>query len=269
MAKPNYNFSNTSSGSVNSMSFYRISDAPPNWAQTDPHQPDYIANKDLAERPILVDGEEFAQSGIDIVEPIEFRSGRNVELVPSVELYEGENGSKVKNVITINAVSTGESEKNTILVNGQIINNNVNFEGDNEDIKLSTIPGKDFVTIKVTSTEKDTVRPIMVEGQVILDDNASSGGLNLKGGNNVNLTVENNSVIISASDTGPNPGDEGVYNYVEGDGIDIIEGSTQGSKIVSLEKNFITSEYVKSISTTKLIQEQGITLILNGGNAND
>lgn len=267
MAKPNYNFDSTSSGSVKSMSFYRMSDAPPNWAQNDPEQPDYIANKDFAELSVIVDGEEFIQAESGVVEPVEFRSGENVELVPSVELHEGRNGSKVKNVVTINAVVPEIPKQNTVAVNGQIIYNNINFEGD-DDIKLSTIPGKEAVTIKVTSTEKDTVRPIMVEGQVVLDDNVSSGGLNLKGGKNVNLTVENNSVIISASDTGSNPGDEGVYNYVEGDGIDIVEDSTQGSKIVSLEKDFITSEYVKSISTTKLIQEQGITLVLNGGNAN-
>lgn len=266
MAKPNYNFDSTSSGSVKSMSFYRMSDAPPNWAQKDPEQPDYIANKDLAELSVIVDGEEFAQAEGGVVEPVEFRSGENVELVPSVELHEGKNGSRVKNVVTINAVVPEIPKQNTVAVNGQIIYNNINFEGD-DDIKLSTIPGKEAVTIKVTSTEKDTVRPIMVEGQVILDDNAASGGLNLKGGDNVNLTVENNSVIISAVNTNPTPGGEDC-NFVEGEGIDIIEDPTYGSKVVSLEKDFITSEYVKSISTAKLIQEQGITLVLNGGNAN-
>jgi hypothetical protein len=48
MAKSYLNLSN-STNTVNSMSFYRMSDAPPNWAQNDPSQPDYIANKDLAE----------------------------------------------------------------------------------------------------------------------------------------------------------------------------------------------------------------------------
>lgn len=43
---------------VGMSSIYRMSDAPPNWSQNDPTQPDYIANKDLAEklRPIYVNG---------------------------------------------------------------------------------------------------------------------------------------------------------------------------------------------------------------------
>lgn len=44
---------------VGMSSIYRMSDAPPNWSQTDPTQPDYIANKELAEklRPIYVNGQ--------------------------------------------------------------------------------------------------------------------------------------------------------------------------------------------------------------------
>lgn len=42
-------------------SIYRVSDAQPNWAQTDPSQPDYIRNKDLAQevRPIYINGQPF------------------------------------------------------------------------------------------------------------------------------------------------------------------------------------------------------------------
>lgn len=40
---------------------YRMSDAPPDWDQDDPSQPDYIKNKDQAEkfRPIYINGEEI------------------------------------------------------------------------------------------------------------------------------------------------------------------------------------------------------------------
>ena len=43
---------------VGMSSIYRMSDAPPNWAQDDPTQPDYIKNKQEAEklRPIYVNG---------------------------------------------------------------------------------------------------------------------------------------------------------------------------------------------------------------------
>ena len=42
-------------------SIYRLSDAQPDWLETDPSQPDYIKNKEQAEkiRPIMVNGEEF------------------------------------------------------------------------------------------------------------------------------------------------------------------------------------------------------------------
>lgn len=35
-----------SMATVGMKSIYRMSDAPPNWAQDDPTQPDYIKNKD-------------------------------------------------------------------------------------------------------------------------------------------------------------------------------------------------------------------------------
>lgn len=58
-----------------------MSDAPPNWAQEDASQPDYIANKEMAEklRPIYVNGEQFLnethESGA-----VNFVSGKNVTL---------------------------------------------------------------------------------------------------------------------------------------------------------------------------------------------
>lgn len=66
---------------VGMISIYRMSDAPPNWSQEDPTQPDYIANKELAEklRPIYVNGEQMLddthESG-----PLNLVGGRNVDL---------------------------------------------------------------------------------------------------------------------------------------------------------------------------------------------
>lgn len=66
----------------NGLSFYRMSDAPPDWAQDDASQPDYIANKDLAEklRRVFVNGIEMLddthESG-----PINFVAGPNVGLI--------------------------------------------------------------------------------------------------------------------------------------------------------------------------------------------
>lgn len=67
---------------VGMSSIYRMSDAPPNWAQDDPTQPDYIKNKEEAEklRPIYVNGEQILddthESG-----PLNLVEGDNVELV--------------------------------------------------------------------------------------------------------------------------------------------------------------------------------------------
>ena len=73
---------NSSTSSSNRMrSIYRMSDAQPNWAQDDPSQPDYIKNKEQAERfrPISVNGNEvlddtYASGGVNLV------SGNNITL---------------------------------------------------------------------------------------------------------------------------------------------------------------------------------------------
>ena len=130
MARPNYNLSNTTN-SVNGMSFYRMSDAPPDWTQNDPSQPDYIAGREQAELPVLVDGEEFTQETEGYVEPLEFRSGDNVKLVPTTEV--DENGNK-KHVVTINAKTSegGVSEVRPIEVNDDRLDSNtVNFKAGN------------------------------------------------------------------------------------------------------------------------------------------
>jgi hypothetical protein len=205
---PNY------SGTVRMQSIYRMSDAPPNWAQDDPTQPDYIANKDEAEklRPISVDGEPMLddthESG-----GLNFVSGDNVTLTA-----EG-------NSIRISARGGGEST--------------------------------------------DTVRPIQVEGEEVLNDSSESGALNLVGGKNVTLFVSGNSVVISASGSGEGGGgDCDCPEIIEGEGIDVVE-NLKGQKVISLEKGAITDDYIDSISFEKIKMSEKTTLILNGGKAND
>lgn len=81
-----------------------MSDAPPNWAQDDPSQPDYIANRDKAELQILVNGEEFTQTNEGVVEPLQFRAGSNISLEKTVENFDGTD----INTITISAVDIEE-----------------------------------------------------------------------------------------------------------------------------------------------------------------
>lgn len=209
------NYFTKKDNSMNSMSFYRMSDAPPNWAQEDASQPDYIANKDLAEklRPIYVNGEQALDDTHE--------SG-------PLNLIEGEN------------------------VHLQVA------DGGNSVIISAKVP-------EIPEPLPEEYRPILVEGEEVLSK-ADSGGLNLKGGNNVKLFVEGNDVYITATGgggEGPGGGCD-CPDIVEGEGIDIVE-TPYGQKVVSLEKGAITDEYIDSISVSKLIQDE--ILILNGGKA--
>ena len=162
MARPNY-FTKNGTNSVKSMSFYRMSDAPPDWAQEDASQPDYIANKELAEQ----------------------------------------------------------------------------------------------------------LRPIYVDGELMLDSTHESGGLNLVSGKNVTLTPDGNSIIISAKSSGGEGGGScDCPEIIEGAGIDITTDEVKGQKVISLEPGSITDEYIGSISMSKLVQSEDEILILNGGKAN-
>lgn len=207
MATNNYYNSSTSSSS-RMRSIYRMSDAQPDWAQTDPEQPDYIKNKEMAEkfRPISVNGQEvlddsYASGNLNIV------SGDNVEI---------------------------STEGNSVKISA----------------KSST----------------DSVRPVYVNGQEVLDSNSDSGELNLVGGNNVTLKAEGNTITISAKSSGGggSGGDCDCPEYVEGEGIDIIENE-YGQRVVSIEDGSISDDKIESISMDKIVQKEGMTLILNGG----
>jgi hypothetical protein len=140
-----------------------------------------------------------------------------------------------------------------------------------ENVHLSIADNGNSVIISAIQQDipdilPEEYRPILVEGQEILDKN-NSGGLNLKGGKNVQLFVEGNDVYITATGGGEGPGDCDCPEIVEGEGIDVTE-TPYGQKVVSLEKGAITDDYIGSISMSKLVQDQGIKLVLNGGNAN-
>jgi wyosine [tRNA(Phe)-imidazoG37] synthetase (radical SAM superfamily) len=54
---------------------------------------------------------------------------------------------------------------------------------------------------------------------------------------------------------------------VEGEGIDIVTNEN-GQRVISLEKQGVTDEYIHSVSAEKITQKEGNKLVLNGGNAN-
>lgn len=191
MATNNYN----SSTSSRMRSIYRMSDAQPDWAETDPSQPDYIKNKELVERfrPVSVDGEEVLDDS--------YESG------------------------------------NLNLVGGD----NVDISVENGSIKISAkIPEMPDVPTQDT----DTVRPIYVNGEEVLDNTTESGELNLVGGKNVKLAVEGNMIVISASGGGSSEGGDGeCIEYVEGAGIDITE-NIYGQQEISIEPGAISDDMI-------------------------
>lgn len=135
--------------------------------------------------------------------------------------------------------------------------------GDNVSI---TPQGKSIVISAKNQPER--VRPVYVEGQEILDDTQESGELNLVGGNNVTLTVDGNTVVISAKSSGGGTGGGcDCPEYIEGNGIDITE-NIKGQREISIEPGAISDTMIESVSIEKIIQKDGTTLVLNGGNAN-
>lgn len=117
--------------------------------------------------------------------------------------------------------------------------------------------------IKNKEAVKD-VRPVQVNGQEFLDGKPDSGSVNFVAGDNVHLEAKDNTIIISASGGGASGGGADV---VEGSGIDIVLNAF-GQKVVSLEPNSITDKYINNVSVSKLVSDDKMVLILNGGKAN-
>ena len=102
---------------------------------------------------------------------------------------------------------------NLNLVGGE----NIDISVENGSIKISA---KTPEIPDIPDQHPDTVRPIYVNGEEILNNTADSGELNLVGGKNVSLSIEGNSVIISAKSSGEG-GNCDCPEVIEGEGIDI------------------------------------------------
>lgn len=109
------------------------------------------------------------------------------------------------------------------------------------------------------------VRPILINGNAFLGAKPETGPVNFVAGKNVSLDAEGNTIVITATGGGGSGG--GGFDIVEGVGID-VKLNNQGKKVVSLEPNSITDDYVKNVSVSKLIADDTTILILNGGKAN-
>ena len=138
-----YDHCHNPSTSSRMRSIYRVSDAQPNWAQDDPSQPDYIKNKELAEkfRPISVNGEEvlddsYASGGVNLV------GGNNISL------------KAVGNTITISARG-GSGEGGDCWCPEYV-------EGEGIDITENT-DGQQVISIEEGSISDDMIESVSIE----------------------------------------------------------------------------------------------------------
>ena len=140
------------------------------------------------------------------------------------------------------------------------------FSAPQADWKQEDPTKPDFIKNK---EEAEKVRPININGVEVLSDDRESGALNLVSGENITLSMNGNSIIISARNTGGGGGGSecDCPEYVEGEGIDIIDNE-QGQKVIAIEPGSIDDEHIESVSADKITQDEGETLILNGGKAN-
>lgn len=140
---------------VGMSSIYRMSDAPPNWAQEDPTQPDYIKNKEQAEK----------------------------------------------------------------------------------------------------------LRPIYVNGELVLDDTHESGPLNLVEGENVTFIVDGNNIIFNVSASGGEEPEINIIDYMPGEGI-VISNIEDNLAIISIDKDYITEQLILPVvdELTEIINNQGEVL---------
>lgn len=112
----------------------------------------------------------------------------------------------------------------------------------------------------------EKLRPIFINGEPMLGETYSSGGVNIEAGKNITLTVDGNTIIVSArGSNGEGGGGCDCPEYLEGDAIDIRE-APNGNKVVSIEPNSISDKHIESISLDKITQSEFMTLILDGGN---
>lgn len=101
-------------------------------------------------------------------------------------------------------------------------------------------------------------RPININGETFLTEERESGALDIVSSKGIEIDAVDGKMVISGTEA---------PNYIEGAGINIVEGE-EGERIISIEKSSIDDEMIDAISVTKLTQDEGEILILYGGSTN-
>ena len=91
----------------------------------------------------------------------------------------------------------------------------------------------------------EKLRPILVNGKLVLDDTHESGPLELVNGRGVSLVVDGNRVIINTTNPGSEePGESALY--VAGDGI-LIQETSDATKAISIDEGYINKTLIKPV----------------------
>lgn len=206
-------------------SIYRVSDAQPNWAQTDPSQPDYIKNRDLAQevRPILVNGEEFLSNEVESG-ALNLVAGGNVTLTTD--------GNNL--IISSNGTGGGGSDQPV-------------------DCDCPEYIGGFGINISETDNGKRVVK-LANEGiteQQLADESVTSEKI-------ASSAVGSKHVVENAI----------LSRHLQVGSVQTRNIATGAIQNYHLSDGIIEDRNIKSISFSKIVQDENDVLILNGGKAN-
>ena len=148
-----------------------------------------------------------------------------------------------------NAVRNRTGKTNNLTI-GEIINEIGAIVSDSEEKTVEL----DFSNGDVTVTPSD--------GKLLSEVNISKPETLIP--ENIAKDIEVAGIVGTHEGGGGSGGDCDCPEYVEGEGIDIIENEL-GQRVVSIEDGSISDEKIESISMDKIVQKEGMTLILNGG----
>lgn len=188
----------STSASMRMHSIYRMSDTQPDWAQTDPSQPDYIKNKELAQklRPVSVNGFEFlndsyTSGGLNLV------SGKNITLnvegnsiIISASAEAGEGGDYPEySLIEAENPSLGSQATYHLLKDGTIVGTAIE------------IPSQVDYTITLSSEEKNNEDNGIVTNYTLLQCGKEIGQIEVPVNNNAYTVLDTDTIGMTIDGT--------------------------------------------------------------------
>lgn len=106
--------------------------------------------------------------------------------------------------------------------------------------------------------EAEKLRPIYVNGKLVLDDTHESGPVNLVEGENVAIIVDGNNVIFNVTNSGSEEPEINIIDYISGEGI-VISDVNNNVAIISIDKNYVNEQLILPVFSglAEVIKDQG------------